>query len=110
MCRDARISRGAKTRFGKDRVPGVSSERCTVSAADTGDMPIEETIWDIVVPNDVDAQQHEMTRVLADLITKRLPAGKKLLAVVGWSANGGCLFQARPGVRRYAVSYWAQSA
>jgi hypothetical protein len=88
----------------------VSAERRNALAADTGDMPIEETIWDIVVPNDVDAQQHELTTVLAALITKRLPAGKKLLAVVGWSANGGCLFQAKPGVRRYAVSYWAQSA
>jgi hypothetical protein len=73
-------------------------------------MPIEETIWDIVVPNDVDAQQHDLMRVLSELISKRLPASKKLLAVVGWSANGGCLFQAKPGVRRYAVSYWAQSA
>jgi hypothetical protein len=88
----------------------VSAERRNVLAADTGDMPIEETIWDIVVPNDVDAQQHDLTTVLADLINTRLPAGKKLLAVVGWSANGGCLFQSRPGVRRYAVSYWAQSA
>jgi hypothetical protein len=88
----------------------VSSERRNVLAVHTGEMPIEETIWDIVVPNDVDAQQHDLTTVLADLITKRLPAGKKLLAVVGWSANGGCLFQSRPGVRRYAVSYWAQSA
>lgn len=88
----------------------MSAERRNVLAADTGDMPIEETIWDIVVPNDVDAQQHDLTTVLADLINTRLPAGKKLLAVVGWSANGGCLFQSRPGVRRYAVSYWAQSA
>jgi hypothetical protein len=79
-------------------------------AADTADMPIEETIWDVIVPNDVDARAHELPTVLADLITRRLPAEKKLLAVVGWCANGGCLFQSRPGVQRYAVSYRVQCA
>jgi hypothetical protein len=48
--------------------------------------------------------------VLDDLITKRLPAEKKLLDVVGWAANGGCLFQSRAGVQRYAVSYRVQAA
>jgi hypothetical protein len=73
-------------------------------------MPIEETVWDVVVPNDVDAREHELPSVLADLVAQRLPADKKLLAVVGWSANGGCLFRSRPGVKRYAVSYRMQSA
>jgi hypothetical protein len=73
-------------------------------------MPIEETIWDLIVPNDVHAPHHALPAVLAELITQRLPAGKKLLAVVGWSANGGCLFAPRPGVRRYAVSYRVQCA
>jgi hypothetical protein len=73
-------------------------------------MPIEETIWDVVVPNHVDAQQHQFPTVLAKLIAQRLPAEKKLLAVVGWSVNGGCLFQPRPGVQRFAVSYRAQCA
>jgi hypothetical protein len=73
-------------------------------------MPIEETIWDVFVPNDVHPRQHELPSVLADLITKRLPAEKKLLDVVGWAANGGCLFQSRAGVQRYAVSYRVQAA
>jgi hypothetical protein len=73
-------------------------------------MPIEETLWDVVVPNDVDAQQHQLPTVLARLIAQRLPAGKRLLGVVGWSVNGGCLFQPRPGVQRYAVSYRVQCA
>ena len=68
-------------------------------------MPIEETIWDVVVPNDVDAHQYQFQRTLAKLVAERLSAEKKLLAVVGWSANGGGLFQPRAGVRRYAVSY-----
>jgi hypothetical protein len=42
------------------------------------------------------------------MVAKRLPANKKLLRVVGWSAKGGCMFT--PGVRRYAVSYWVQFA
>jgi hypothetical protein len=88
----------------------VSPGRLSRFAADTGDMPIEETIWDVVVPNDVHPRQHDLPTVLADLITQRLPADKKLLAVVGWSANGGCLFQSRPGVQRYAVSYRVQAA
>jgi hypothetical protein len=73
-------------------------------------MPIEETIWDVVVPNHVDAQQHQFPTLLAELVAQRLPVGKKLLTVVGWSANGGCLFQPRPGVQRYAVSYRVQCA
>jgi hypothetical protein len=73
-------------------------------------MPIEETIWDVVVPNDVHPRPHELATALGDLITQRLPADKKLLAVVGWSVNGGCLFQSRPGVQRYAVSYRVQAA
>jgi hypothetical protein len=73
-------------------------------------MPVEETIWDVVVPNHVDVQQHQFPTVLAKLIAQRLPVEKKLLAVVGWSVNGGCLFQPRPGVQRYAVSYRVQCA
>lgn len=67
-------------------------------------------MWDVVVPSDVEARQREMRFVLADMVAKRLPADKKLLRVVGWSANGGCLFRPRAGVRRYAVSYWVQFA
>lgn len=59
-------------------------------------MPVEETIWDVVVPNHVDAQQHQFPTVLAKLIAQRLPVEKKLLAVVGWSVNGGCLFNPDP--------------
>ena len=73
-------------------------------------MPIEETIWDVVVPNHIDSQQRQFPAVLAKLIAQRLPAGKQLLAVVGWSVNGGGLFQPRPGVQRYAVSYRVQCA
>ena len=79
-------------------------------AANTPDMPIEETLWDVIVPNEVGARAYELTAVLADVITRRLPAEKKLLAVVGWCANGGGLFQSRPGVQRYAVSYRVQCA
>jgi hypothetical protein len=100
----------AKKRFGKDQPPRVSPGTLSRFAADTGDMPIEETIWDVVVPTDVHPRQHELATVLGDLITQRLPADKKLLAVVWWSANGGCLFQSRPGVQRYAVSYRVQAA
>ena len=73
-------------------------------------MPIEETIWDVVVPDDVHSRRHDLARVLADLVTQRLPADTKLLSVVGWCANGGGLFQSRPGVQRYAVSYRVQYA
>ena len=52
----------------------------------------------------------ELRTVLSDMVAKRLPDNNKLLRVVGWSANGGCQFRSRPGVRRYEVSYWVQLA
>jgi hypothetical protein len=72
-------------------------------------MPIEETLWDVFVPNDVHPRRHDLPRVLADLITQRLPDDKNFSLLSG-SANGGCLFQSRPGVQRYAASYRVQAA
>jgi hypothetical protein len=43
------------------------------------------------------------------LITQRLPDDKNFSLLSG-SANGGCLFQSRPGVQRYAASYRVQAA
>ncbi len=77
---------------------------------DTGAMPVEETMWDVMVPKDVDARQPDIRLLLADLIAKRLPADKKLLRVVGWSADGGCLYRSCGAMRRYAVAYHVQFA
>ena len=60
-------------------------------------------MWDVLVPSTTaDGAEY--------LVAKRLPDINKLLRVVGWSANGGCMFGSRPGVRRYEVSYWGQLA
>jgi hypothetical protein len=52
------------------KLPGMSRERLNAFAADTTDVPIEETIWDVIVLNGVDARQHELAAMLADLTTQ----------------------------------------
>lgn len=69
-------------------------------------MPVEETMWNVGVPRDIDRYDTERLRaVLADVIRERLSPGKRLLRVVAWSANGGALFRPKPGARRFAVAY-----
>ena len=63
-------------------------------------------MWDVLVTRDMlDRYDDQLRNVLARAIAKRLPRDKKLLRVVAWSPNAGCLFTPRPGVRRYAVAY-----
>lgn len=67
---------------------------------------MEETMWNVGVPRDIDRYDTERLRaVLADVIRERLSPGKRLLRVVGWSANGGALFRPKPDARRFAVAY-----
>ena len=100
----------ATTRFGKDRVAGVSPEHLNADGGEHSRHAYRGNDLGCHRPNEVGARAYELTAVLADVITRRLPAEKKLLAVVGWCANGGGLFQSRPGVQRYAVSYRVQCA
>jgi hypothetical protein len=78
---------------------------------DTGAMPVEETMWDIVVARDVETRHCEQLRAaLAEMIATRLPSHKRLLRVVQWSAEGGSLFRPKPGTRRFAVAYEVEFA
>lgn len=75
-------------------------------AAHTGAMPVEETMWDVPVPRDIDRYDTERLRAaLANLVRSQLSPGKRLLRVVTWSANGGALFRPKAGARRIAVAY-----
>ncbi|MEN3223306.1 MULTISPECIES: hypothetical protein [Mycolicibacterium] len=69
-------------------------------------MPVEETMWDVRVGRDFETSDLERLRAaFADIIAKRLSPGKRLLRVVTWSQNGGSLFRANNGARRFAVAY-----
>jgi hypothetical protein len=72
-------------------------------------MPVEETMWDVFVSrNLLDRRDEQLRTVLAGVIAERLPRNKKLLRVVAWSPNGGCLFAPKAGVHRFAVTYEVQ--
>lgn len=77
----------------------------TDDAVDTDLMRMEETMWDVFVGRDVPDRHEGMRAVLTRAIEKRLAGGKELLRVVAWSPEAGGLFEPRPGLRRYAVSY-----
>jgi hypothetical protein len=63
-------------------------------------------MWDVLITRDMlDQNDNQLRTVLAGAIAERLPREKKLLRVVAWSANAGCLFTPEAGVRRYAVAY-----
>jgi hypothetical protein len=69
-------------------------------------MPVEETMWDVLVSHSLQVRHDEHLRtVLARMIAERLPKGKTLLRVVAWSPNAGNLFAPKAGMRRYAVAY-----
>ncbi len=69
-------------------------------------MPVEETMWDLPVSQDLERREQEALRaVLADMVAARLPPGKRLRRVVTWSADAGRLFRSRPHTRQYAVAY-----
>jgi hypothetical protein len=75
-------------------------------------MPVEETAWDVRVPREIESRHGDQLRaVFEEILSKRLPADKRLRRVVGWSANGGCLYRpARRGDRQFAVSYEVEMA
>jgi hypothetical protein len=69
-------------------------------------MPVEETMWDVPVSRNIDRYDTERLRAaLADVVSRQLSPGKRLLRVVGWCPDGGALFRPRPGARRFAVAY-----
>lgn len=69
-------------------------------------MPVEETMWDVRVPREIDRYDTERLRAaLADVVRKQLSPGKRLLRVVTWCADGGALFRPKAGARRFAVAY-----
>jgi hypothetical protein len=69
-------------------------------------MRMEETMWDVFVSREVSQRHIERLRtVLAHAVKEKLPRNKELLRVIAWSPEAGGLFEPRPGVRRYAVSY-----
>ena len=69
-------------------------------------MRMEETMWDVFVSREVSQRHIERLRaVLANAVKEKLPRNKELLRVVAWSPEAGGLFEPRPGIRRYAVSY-----
>ncbi|WP_242638540.1 hypothetical protein [Mycolicibacterium sp. S2-37] len=74
-------------------------------------MRVEETMWDVLLPRDVDARCGYSPRaVLAELVARRLPDYKRLLRVVTWSPDAGHLFSPTPNYRRYAVCYEVELA
>ncbi|WP_234808002.1 hypothetical protein [Mycolicibacillus trivialis] len=69
-------------------------------------MPVEETMWDILVPREIDRYDTERLRsALADMVRRRLAPGTRLLRVVSWCPNAGALFRPRSGGLRFAVAY-----
>lgn len=69
-------------------------------------MPVEETMWDVPVPRDIDRYDTERLRAaLASVVRSKLAPGKHLLRVVTWCADGGALFRPKPGARHFAVAY-----
>lgn len=69
-------------------------------------MPVEETMWNVGVPRDIDRYDVDRLRAaLANVVRKQLSPGKRLLRVVAWSPNGGSLFRPSPGMQRFAVAY-----
>lgn len=74
-------------------------------------MRVEETMWDVLLPKDVDERCGYAPRAaLAELVAKRLPSYKRLLRVVTWSPDAGHLFRPTPNFRRYAVCYEVELA
>jgi hypothetical protein len=74
-------------------------------------MRVEETMWDVLLPRDVDARCAEFPRaVLAEMVAKRLPSYKRLLRIVTWSPDAGHLFRPMQSFRRYAVCYEVELA
>ncbi len=72
----------------------------------TQTMPVEETMWDVLVSRHASEQNDIRLRtLLARAVEERLPRGKELVRVVAWSANAGGLFASQPGARRFAVAY-----
>ncbi len=77
----------------------------------TETMPVEVTMWDVLVSRQgVDQNDLRLRTLLARAIEERLPQGKELIRVVAWSANAGGLFASRPGARRFAVAYEVRDA
>ncbi len=73
-------------------------------------MPIEKTMWDVVVTrNMLRGREDQLRAVLAGAVAARLPADNQLVRVVAWSPNAGCLYPPRAGVDRYAVAYEVRS-
>jgi hypothetical protein len=69
-------------------------------------MPVEETAWNVLVSREIESRSgYHMRAALEEIVSKRLPANKRLRRVVGWSANGGTLYRPRVGDRQFAVSY-----
>jgi hypothetical protein len=69
-------------------------------------MPVEETAWNVLVSREIESRTgYHMRAALEEIVSKRLPANKRLRRVVGWSANGGTLYRPRKGDRMFAVSY-----
>jgi hypothetical protein len=69
-------------------------------------MPVEETMWDVLVrPEVLNRPDDHVRALLTRAVAERLPEGKQLLRVVGWSANGGGLFAPKLGARQLAVAY-----
>ncbi|MGV0654916.1 hypothetical protein [Mycolicibacterium thermoresistibile] len=74
-------------------------------------MPVEETMWNLPVTRDQERRGLEPLRaVLAEMIARRLPPGKRLRRVVTWCADGGGLFRPRAYTRMYAVAYEVEFA
>ncbi len=69
-------------------------------------MPLEETMWNVPVPGDIDRYDVERLRAaLAAGVRSQLSPHKRFLRVVAWCADGGALFRPNPGTRRFAVAY-----
>jgi hypothetical protein len=74
-------------------------------------MPVEETDWDVRVPREIESRHgYQLRTAFEEILAQRLPAEKRLRRVVGWSANGGCLYRPQRGDRQFAVSYEVEMA
>ena len=67
-------------------------------------------MWDVLITKGAMATPEDQLRtVLTRAVARRLPRNKKLVRVVAWSQNAGCLFAPKAGERRYAVAYEVRS-
>lgn len=88
-----------------------TAHRLSLRWIHNGAMPVEETMWDILVSRQgSDQSDLRLRTILARAVEERLPRDKELVRVVAWSAEAGGLFAPHRAARRFAVAYEVRMA